>query len=116
VDAQFMAVAFATYFTNRNMAGEIAAGYGFNVTDTGTGARVVNVGAAGAAFGVDDDTDLTVMQLLLATNSLTDAPDSTSGFAYIYDRDGDGSISDEESLLRTLANDVYSDINEQGGV
>jgi hypothetical protein len=35
VDCQFMATALATFLTSRNWAGEVAADYGFNVTDTG---------------------------------------------------------------------------------
>ncbi len=38
VDAQFMATAFNVYFTNRNLAGNVAEGYGFRVSDTGLGA------------------------------------------------------------------------------
>jgi len=58
-------------------------------------------------------TDLTVMQLLQATNKLTDLPDQLSGFASIYDVDGDGVIDAAEARLRTLANDLYSRINSQ---
>jgi SdrD B-like protein/cadherin domain-containing protein len=116
VDAQFMAVALASYFTSNNLAGGMGAGFGFNVTDTGIGTKIVNVADNGAAFDVADDTDLTIMQLLLATNSMTDLPDGISGFAHIYDRNGDGEIDSAEALLRTLANDVYSAINEQGDI
>ena len=116
VDAQFMAVAFATFFTNRNLAGLLAADFGFNVTDTGIGTKLVNVGTSGAAFGndVEDHSSLTIMQLLRATNALTDMPDGQSGFAYIYDMNGDGIIDPEEAQLRSMANQIYSDINEQG--
>jgi uncharacterized delta-60 repeat protein len=116
VDAQFMAVALATYFTSSTLAGQAAAAFGFNVTDTGIGTKIVNVGTKGAAFGVANGTDLTIMQLLLATNSLTDQPDSAAGFAAIYDADGNGVISTAEANLRTLANDVYGGINEAGGI
>ncbi len=116
VDAQFMAVALATYFTSSNLAGNVAAEYGFNVTDTGIGTRVVNVGTNGAAFSVADNTDVTIMQLLAATNELTDLPDGISGFAHIYDQDGNGQIDGSEALLRAMANDVYSTINEQGDI
>jgi hypothetical protein len=116
VDAQFMAVAFATFFTSRNLAGDVAVSYGFNVTDTGIGTRMVNVGSAGAAFGVEDDQERTILQLLQATNDLTDLPDSKSGFARIYDRNGDGVIDESETLLRTLANDLYALINEHGEI
>ncbi|MCA9066105.1 MAG: hypothetical protein KDA96_23720, partial [Planctomycetaceae bacterium] len=111
VDAQFMAVALATFFTSENLAGTVAAGYGFNVTFTGIGTRVVNVGLTGAAFNADDDTELTIMQLLLATNALTDVSDEHTGFASIYDRNGDGVIDANEKHLRTLANDLFELIN-----
>lgn len=114
VDCQFMAVALATYFTSLNWAGDVATAYGFNVTDTGIKTKVVNVGSNGAAFDVADDTDLTIMQLLLATDGLTDLDEDTSGFAYIYDQNGDGEIDSLEASLRVMANDVYTMINEQG--
>ena len=116
VDAQFMAVALATYFTSSNLAGLVAVGYGFNVTGTGIGTKIVNVGTNGAAFGVADGTDLTILQLLLATDDLTDQPDLEAGFAEIYDTDGDGLISSAEASLRTMANDVFSAINEAGDI
>jgi VCBS repeat-containing protein len=114
VDAQFMAAALATYFTSSDLAGNVAADYGFHVTKTGIGTKIVNVGARGAAFGEFDDTDLTVMQLLLATSRLTDDPDHIAGFAEIYDTNGDGFIDALEAVLREMANQFYSTINEQG--
>ena len=115
VDAEFMAVAFATYFTSRHLAGEVGADFGFNVTDTGIGTKIVNVGDNGAAFNVAEDTDLTIMQLLLATNDLTDVPDGISGFAHIYDQNGDGVIDDLEEDLRRMAHDLYVSLIEVGG-
>ena len=41
---------------------------GFTVSDTGLGARSYNVGAAGAAFGVANNTTRNIYQLLLAVN------------------------------------------------
>lgn len=116
VDAQFMAVALATFFTSRTLAGQIAMSYGFNVTDTGIGTKIVNVASKGAAFGVANGTDLTILQLLLATDDLTDQPDSRLGYAETYDTNGDGVISAAEATLRTMANDIYSSINEAGGI
>ena len=115
VDAQFMAVALATYFTSSNLTGNVASDYGFNVTNTGIGTKVVNVGN-GAAFGVANGSDLTIMQLLSATNDQTDQPNNLSGFARIYDWNGDGKIDEAEASLRRLANEVYSTINEQGDI
>src|SRR5262249_23380644 len=90
VDAQFMATPPAVYFTDQNLAGTVATGYGFHVTDTGLGDRVVNVGSSGAAFGVANGTSRTVMQLLLATNAMTHG--TGAGFDYIYDVNGDGVV------------------------
>ena len=47
VDAQVMAVAFATYVTNETLAGDVAEVYGFIVTQHGVGMAVHNVGDAG---------------------------------------------------------------------
>jgi hypothetical protein len=116
VDAQFMSVAMATYFTSRTLAGNVAAAYGFNVTDTGIGTKVVNVGTKGAAFNVANGSSRTIMQLLLATNSLTDQPNSQLGFVSVYDRDGNGVISSAEADLRRMADDVFSSINNSGGI
>ena len=63
VDAQFMAVALATYFTRSDLAGSAAADYGCNVTQTGIGTKVVNVSTNGDAFNITDNTHLTIMQL-----------------------------------------------------
>lgn len=116
VDAQFMAVALATYFTSSQLAGNVATHFGFNVTQTGIGTRVVNVGSAGAAFDVANHTEMTILQLLDATNAMTDQPDSIDGFAHIYDQDGSGSIDLLEEELRRLANELYGWINQQGGI
>ena len=112
VDAQFMATALATFFSSSNLAGNVATNFGFNVTATGIGTSVVNIGNSGAAFGVADGTNLTIMQILQATNSMTDQLDDLSGSAKIYDLDGDGIISAEEAALRNMANAIYSMINE----
>jgi hypothetical protein len=132
LDAQVMAVALATFLTKVSYAGlvydadspvgfqkdgdtavidqgmiAIVESYGFTVTAGGVGSTWFNVGNSGAAFGVDDDSEVQIIDLLLATNAL-----SFNGL--LYDTDGDGQIDSWESLLRTLANDVYSRINERG--
>jgi len=114
VDIEFMALTLATYFTNSNLAGEAAEAYGFNVTDTGIGTSVINVGISGAAFGVANNTDMTIMQMLLGTNALTDSPNHQTGYANVYDTNGDGRVSVSEAILRVLAHDVYSDIIRDG--
>jgi hypothetical protein len=113
VDAQFMATALNVYFTNRFLAGVVGHDYGLRVSDTGLGVRIVDVDDRGDAFGVANDTRLSVMQLLENTNALTDMSQSISGFAAIYDRNGDGVIDAEEARLRSMANDIYSWINRE---
>lgn len=113
VDAQFMATALATFFTSSNLAGgAFAADYGFNVTETGIGAKVVNVGVNGAAFDVADNTDMTIMAMLLATNSLTNVDGASNndadGYSRVYDRDGDGVLDADEKALRAMANEIYA--------
>lgn len=111
VDAQFMATALSVFFTNRNLAGEIGSQYGLNVTDNGLGAKIINIGSAGAAFGIEDDSNISIWGLLQATNRMTDEDDLLWGFCSIYDRNGDGVIDHEEQLLRILAHNVYAMIN-----
>jgi hypothetical protein len=62
--AQIMATAVAVYVTNSSLAGNIATSSGFNVSSTGTGAKVYNVGTYGAAIGLSNSTSYTVFALL----------------------------------------------------
>jgi hypothetical protein len=63
-DAQAMAVAFAIYATDSDLAGTTAVKYGFEVTSAGAGGATFNVGASGASFGVANGTVLSVFDLL----------------------------------------------------
>jgi len=108
LEAQVMAVAFAVYVTNATLAGTTAAAYGFVVTDTGVGTATFDVASSGAAFGVANGTRMTVLDLLLAV-------DARSRNGVLYDLDGDGDANDcREARLRTMANVVFTAINEQG--
>ncbi|MEO2045773.1 MAG: hypothetical protein ABGX16_04295 [Pirellulales bacterium] len=120
VDAQFMATAFAAYFTSSNLSGgTVAASYGFHITtETGIGTKVVSVGSSGLAFGVADNTDMTIMALLLATDSFTGVDNGTNNgitdtddnsYSNVYDANGDGVLDDAEKAMRALANVVYTD-------
>jgi hypothetical protein len=110
MDAQVMAVALATYVTNESLAGLTGESFGFLVTENGVGTSTFNVGDSGQAFNVADQTELAVLDLLFATNQ-------NSRDGVLYDVDGDGDADDNwETTLRTLANDVYSAINESGDI
>ena len=126
VDVHLMATALSTYVTNLtlvevqsdppdpenpedpSLVAEVES-YGFTVTEYGLGFATFNVGDNGDAFGVADDTEMTVLDLLLATNEMT-----VNGL--LYDLDGDGLIDRAERDLRAMANDVFSGINEQGDI
>jgi hypothetical protein len=84
-------------------------GLRLQVTATGVGTQSFNVEGNGAAFGVADDSSCAVIDLLLAVNAR-----SHSGL--LYDQDGDGQLDSLEAGLRTLANAVFSDINEAGDI
>ncbi len=88
------------------------------MTETGIGTKVVNIGVNGAAFDVADNTDMTIMAMLLATNSLTDVDgvsnNDSDGYSRVYDRGGDGVLDAAEKALRAMANEIYTAINEQG--
>jgi hypothetical protein len=116
VDAQFMATALAAFFTSNNLSGgTVATAYGFNVTATGISTRVVNVGSSGAAFGVANTTNMSIMSLLLATNNLT-GPSVSGLYRNVYDLNGDGILDANELALRAMANAIYTAINEGGHI
>ena len=95
LDAQVLATALNVYSTTSSLGGTAAEQYGFSVTADGLGASSYNVGSAGAAFGVANNTELTVIQILQGANQ-----QAVSGVLY------GGNAS-----LRGLANTVYSGIN-----
>ena len=109
LDAHVLATAFAVYVTNQTLAGETAVSYGFEVTATGVGTRTFNIGQNGAAFGVANNTVLTVLEILYATDART-----TNGL--LYDIDGSGTISAEEQSLRAKVHDAFAAINELGDI
>ena len=94
-------MAFAVYVTNETLADTAAAAFGFQVTQYGVGNSTFNVGTRGAAFGVADGT--------LAANAR-----ARNGL--LYDVDGDRVIDSDEAVFRTLANEVFSNINQQGDI
>ncbi len=101
LDAQIMAVALATYATSSSLAGgNYAASYGFNVTSSGIGGRAFNVGGAGSAFGVSNNTTRTLRQLLDSANNQAVS----------------GNLWNGNSSLRALANSVFDGINQMGDI
>ena len=64
VDAQILGAALAVYVTDSDLAGTVAAGYGFNVSSSGTGAKTYNVGSLGTRIGLQNNTSYTIFFLL----------------------------------------------------
>jgi CSLREA domain-containing protein len=109
LDAQVMAVAFAMYVTDVDLAGTAAEAYGFTVDSVGLGGSVYNVGSNGAAFGVPNGSVLTVREIMDRTND-------RANDGLLWDLDDDDRISGSEQGLRNMANTVFTGINEQGDI
>ena len=101
LDAQVLATALSVYATNATLDSTwAAANYGFVVSGDGVGAATWNVGGNGDAFGVANNTTMTVLDLLLATDSLA----------------VDGLLYNGNSTKRNEANNVYGALNQAGGI
>jgi hypothetical protein len=101
LDAQVLATALSVYATNATLdPTRVAANYGFTVSGDGVGTATVNVGSNGDAFGVADNTTMTVMDLLLATNN-----QAVNGLLY-----------NGNATKRAHANNVYSAVNNAGDI
>ena len=122
VDAQVMALALATYVTSTNLAGgNYAASYGFHTsvdgiayakfdvyseltaqetTDLGLTPTVTPPSGCVGAHGY-----VTIIDILISADNL-----SRNGL--LYDADGNHVVSTAELRLRTLANELFTEINE----
>ena len=101
LDAQVLATALAVYATNATLDSTgVAAQYGFTVSGYGVGTAAVSVGSNGDAFGVANNTSMTVMGLLLATDG-----QAINGLLY-----------NGNAARRNEANAVYSALNQAGSV
>src|SRR5262249_16937744 len=101
LDAQVLATALSVYATNATLDNtQAAAGYGFKVAGDGGGTASVKGGLNGAAFGVVDNTTMTVMDLLLAADA-----QAAGGVLY-----------GGNAALRSKANNVFAAVNQVGGI
>jgi hypothetical protein len=101
LDAQVLATALAVYVTDPTLDNTgVGTQYGFTVSGNGLATATYNVGTNGAAFGVADNTVMTVMDLLLATDA-----QAVNGVLY-----------NGNTTKRTMANNVFSAINQAGGI
>ena len=98
---QVLATALAVYATSATLdPTQVAASYGFVVSGDGVGAATWSVGPNGDAFGVANNTTMTVMDLLLATDS-----QAINGLLY-----------NGNAAKRNEANAVYSALNQAGSI
>lgn len=101
VDAQVLATALAVYVTDSNLdTTSVGSAYGFIVSGNGVGTATFNVGSSGAAFGVDNNSTLTIMDLLLAADG-----QAVNGVLY-----------NGNATLRNQANSVFAAINDAGKI
>jgi hypothetical protein len=101
LDAQVLATALAVYVTDPTLDSTgVGRQYGFLVGGTGLATTTDNVGSNGAAFGVANNTTMTVMGILLAADAQA----------------VDGVLYGGDTTKRTKANTVFSAINEAGGL
>ena len=101
LDAQVLATALSVYATNATLdPTKMAAGYGFTVSGDGAGTATANVGGNGDAFGVANNSTLTLMDLLLAADA-----QAVNGVLY-----------GGNAAKRNEAHAVFSAVNQAGGL
>ncbi len=103
-EAEALALALKVYVTNSSLAGNTAQSYGFAVSSTGLGAATINVATAGTALGLDNNSVLTVSELLLRLNL-------RSRKGLVWDADTSGSLNTAETVLRNQAQTLLAAIN-----
>ena len=89
------------YVTNATLdPTAVAASYGFTVSGDGAGKATAKVGSNGDAFGVANNTTLTLMDLLLAADV-----QAVNGVLY-----------NGNTTKRNEANNVFSAVNQAGAI
>jgi parallel beta-helix repeat protein len=109
LDAQVLALAFASYVTDASLAGTVARNYGFIVSDTGVAGATFNVGSRGAAFGLANNSVAAVSALLRIANDR-----SSNGL--LFDADQNGALDATEQSWRALATTLFNAVNNAGGI
>ncbi|MCY2967946.1 MAG: SpaA isopeptide-forming pilin-related protein [Planctomycetota bacterium] len=100
-DAQVLCTALSVYVSNSTLAGgTTAASFGFNVSTVGSGLKQFNVGTNGAAFGVANNTQMTLNQLL----------------AYANTKSAKGVLYSAATTYLSACNTVFSNVNTTGDI
>ena len=88
----------SVYASTSSLGGNWGCNYGFTVCSGGTGSVNYNVGSNGSCFGVSNNTNQTIWQLLKSCDS------QSSG----------GSLYGGNTTKKNACNVVFSDINQKG--
>jgi hypothetical protein len=100
VEAEVLTAALNVYATTSSLGGTPARAYHFGVSAAGLVACSFNVGAYGAAFGVANNTTLSVYQLLQAVNQ----------------RAVNGLLYNGDAMLRHQAEELFEALNDAGRI
>lgn len=99
LDAAVLSAALSSYVTNSTSAGgNYATKYGFTVSAQGVGYETINVGSDGVAFGVSNNSSITILQALDATDQQA----------------VNGSLYNGNATLRSDAYAIYAAIAQNG--
>jgi hypothetical protein len=98
--ARVLALAFNVYATTASLGGTEGGDYGFAVSKYGVYMATWNIGSSGSAFGVPNNTTLSVRQILAAVN----------------DRAVNGDPYGGNASLQSQADSVLGAINRAGGI
>ena len=102
LEAQVLATVLSVYVTDTDWAGgTYAAAYGFNVSNVGVKNDYYNIGTNGAAFGVVDDSALTVWDILQRTKARASGGVLWAGYS---------------TSVKAMAYNVFLGINTTGGI
>ncbi|HEY2587375.1 MAG TPA: Ig-like domain repeat protein [Tepidisphaeraceae bacterium] len=101
LDAAVLSAALSSYVTNSTWSGgNYATKYGFTVSAKGVGYDTLTVGSNGAAFGVSNNSTITILQALDATNQLSNGDN--------------GQLYGGNTTLRAEAYNIYAAIAQNG--
>jgi hypothetical protein len=100
LDAQVLDTALDFYATTTSLGGNAAQAYAFAVNAYGLGGSSWNVGSSGRAFGVANNTTLTIYALLEAVNSQA----------------VNGALYGGDATLRNEAKNAFDGINQAEGL
>ncbi len=115
LEAQVLGTALSVFASTQSLGGTTAAAYGFEVTEAGLGAASYNVAAFGNAFGLANNTTVTILQLLQITDRLTVRKTISNSdpaqYGVVY-----GGDATQARLWRPIVNAVFDDINNLGEI